>query len=165
MKARSIPSPRQGWDADDRFRGRWWIYLLLVLLSVASHLEAQAELAALDGDPLRESALTDGATIVVVWASWSPRCRKIAEQVNELEARWGSKARVITVNFQESPEVARGFLAGKRMSAPVFLDQDGAFSKKHAVTWLPGLLVFKEGEIPYKGRFAADVDSTLARFF
>ncbi len=51
------------------------------------------------------------------------------------------------------------------MNAPVYLDRDGSFSKKHAVTWLPGMVVFQDGKIPYKGRFAADADRTLARFF
>ncbi len=165
MKLRPASRHLGSRDIGDRFRGRWWIFCLLLSLAVVPGLSAQAELAALDGGPLREASLTRDPTIVVVWASWSPRCRRIVEQVNALQKQWGNKARVITINFQEEPEVARAFLAGKTMNAPVFLDRDGAFSKKHAVTWLPGLLVFKDGKIPYKGRFAADADRTLERFF
>jgi thiol-disulfide isomerase/thioredoxin len=140
------------------------ICFALVALLVAAAGVARADLAGLDGDTLREASLADGTTVVVVWASWSPRCREIVEQVNALQNKWGNKARVVTVNFQEEPAAARAFLQGKGLKVPVYLDTDGAFSKKHAVTWLPGLIVFQGGDAPFKGRFAADADATIGRF-
>ena len=40
-----------------------------------------------------------------------------------------------------------GFVAGKGLRAPVFLDTDGAFSRKFSIATLPGLLVIKDGQV------------------
>ncbi len=45
----------------------------------------------------------------------------------------------------------------------MFLDPDGAFSKKHAVTTLPSLVVFKDGRSGYRGKLPEDPDSVIAQ--
>jgi mycothiol system anti-sigma-R factor len=119
-------------------------------------------LSGLGGETLREADLDRGAVVVVVWASWSPRGRDIHSRVNALASRWGGSARVITVNFQEDRQAVESFLAGKNLRAPVFLDPDGRFAKKNAVTNLPGLLVVKDGRTAYRGKLPDDPDSVLA---
>lgn len=125
---------------------------------------AQAQdlsLASLGSERLTDRELQRGATVVVVWASWSPKCRNIVQRVNAIERQWGSKARVVTVDFQEDRSEVESFLAGKNLSAPVFLDSDGAFSKKYAVTTLPGMLVFKDGSAAYRGKLPDDPNPVL----
>lgn len=114
------------------------------------------------GETLGEADLARGATVIVVWASWSPRGQDVVERVHQIQARWGGRSRVVTVNFQESREEIDRFLAGKGLRTPVFLDEDGAFSKKHAVTTLPGLIVFKDGQVAYRGRLPDNPDQVLA---
>ena len=144
------------------------LFLLLALAVAAlaavpgAPLAAQGvRLAGLSGGQLTEGDLASGATIVVVWASWSPRSRDIVERVNPLAARWGGSARVVTVNFQEDRGAVEGFLAGKNLNAPVFLDPDGVFSKKYAVATLPGLLVLKDGQVAFRGKLPDDPDRVL----
>jgi thiol-disulfide isomerase/thioredoxin len=108
------------------------------------------------GDQLAESDLERGAVVVIVWASWSPRCKQIVEQVNDVVGRWGDQARVVTVVFQEESSAVRDFLGSLSLQAPVFLDRDGGFSRRHAVTTLPGLLIFKDGQRTFRGRLPAD---------
>src|SRR5690606_15310648 len=103
-----------------------------------------------------------GATVVVVWASWSPRCRDIVERVDAIAAKWSGRARIVTVDFQEEPADIERFLAGKSLAAPVYLDRDGEFSKAHAVATLPGLILFRDGQVRYQGKLPADPDSVLA---
>lgn len=137
-----------------------------LLLAVAAPVPAQRgdiELAGLEGGNLKESDLLEGASIVVIWASWSPRCRDIVERVNALHGKWNGRATVLTVDFQEEPGAIREFLSGERLRAPVYLDRDGAFSKKNAVTTLPGLLVYKDGRILYRGKLPDDADSLIAQ--
>ena len=55
-----------------------------------------------------------------------------------------------------------GFLSGKGLKAPVFLDADGAFSQKYAVSNLPGLLVSKDGKAGYHGKLPDDADATIS---
>ncbi|MEE8278690.1 MAG: hypothetical protein V3R89_08235 [Thermoanaerobaculia bacterium] len=118
-------------------------------------------LEGLRSDELRPAELLQGAVIVIVWASWSPRCRDIVERSNAIVDRWGDRARVLTVVFQEDRETVERFLAGQRPRAPVYLDRDGAFSKKHAVTHLPGLLIFKDGVTGFSGRLPNNPHSLI----
>ena len=118
-------------------------------------------LQGLGGEQLSEADLAQGATIFIVWASWSPRSRDVVPRINQVAQRWGGKARVVTVNFQEDRGAVESFLAGKNMGAAVYLDSDGAFSKKYAVATLPGLLVIKDGRVAYRGKLPADPDRIL----
>jgi thiol-disulfide isomerase/thioredoxin len=146
-----------------------WLGSVLVLALVASlgtsvsSAREATRLTGLRGEQLTDSDLAGGATVLVVWASWSPRCRDIVERVNPLAERWGGKARVGTVNFQEDRAAVEAFLRGKSLSAPVYLDADGAFSKRNAVTTLPGLLVYVDGQVAYSGRLPEDPDSLLSK--
>ncbi|HYN22764.1 MAG TPA: TlpA disulfide reductase family protein [Thermoanaerobaculia bacterium] len=137
--------------------------VMLMLWSGAA-LPAAAQdsiLQGLRGEQLKEADLAQGATIFIVWASWSPHSRDVVERVNRVAQRWNGKARVVTVNFQEERGVAEGFLAGKGLGAPVFLDPDGSFSKKYAMAWLPGLLIIKDGRVAYRGKLPEDPDRVI----
>ena len=129
---------------------------------LAAGLTPGFRLAGLGGGELTSADLAKGKTLIVVWASWSPRCRDIVERVNALDARWKGSARVVTVNFQEDPATIQAFLKGKGLVAPVYLDGDGEFSKALAVTSLPGLVVVRDGDVRYQGRLPADADATIA---
>ena len=147
-------------------RPRWLAAALALLLLGAALVPAPASaqgvrLPGLQGGQLTDGDLAQGATVVVVWASWSPRGKDIVDRVNAIQSRWGSRARVVTVNFQEDRGTVEGFLAGKGLAVPVYLDADGAFSKKHAVTNLPGLLVVRDGNVAYRGKLPADPASIL----
>jgi len=152
--------------SDPRRLRRWTAAILGLLLSAALSLPAPAQdvrLPGLRGGQLTEGDLAQGATVVVVWASWSPRGKDIVARVNAIQGRWGGRARVVTVNFQEDRGTVDGFLAGKNLGVPVYLDTDGTFSKKHAVTTLPGLLIFQDGKRGYGGRLPPDADALIAR--
>lgn len=132
------------------------------LLAAAVPANAQGVLLrGLGGEQLAEADLAQGATIFVVWTSWSPHCRDIVERVNPLVQRWSGKARVVTLNFQDNRQAVEGFLAGKQLGTTVFLDTDGAFSKKYALTNLPGLLIIKDGKVVYKGKLPGDPDRVI----
>lgn len=149
-----------------RFR-RWTAAFAVVLALVALAVPAAAQeirLQGMGGERLADADLARGTTIVVVWASWSPRSRDIVARVNPLASRWGGRARVITVNFQEERGAVEGFLSGKGLGAPVFLDPDGSFSKKYAMATLPGLLIIKDGQVVYRGKLPDDPDRVISEF-
>jgi thiol-disulfide isomerase/thioredoxin len=135
---------------------------LLSLVALPGTVRAEdVNLSCLGGGHLTDADLGRGATIVVVWASWSPRSRDIAERVGPLAARWGGRARVVTVNFQEDGAVVERFLAGKSLGATVCLDPDGTFSRKYNIATLPGLVVLKDGQVGYHGKLPDDPDSVI----
>lgn len=145
--------------------GTAFLALVLAVLALAASAGPAAaqsvSLSCLGGARLSDGDLAQGTTIVVAWASWSPRSRDIAERVSALAGRWGGRARVVTVNFQEEPPAVERFLAGKKLGAPVCLDTDGTFSRKYNVATLPGLLVVKNGEVKYHGKLPDDPDPVL----
>jgi thiol-disulfide isomerase/thioredoxin len=119
-------------------------------------------MVSMGGERLNDADLAKGVTIVVVWATWSPRSRDIVERVKPLAGRWGARGRFVTVDFEEERPAIEAFLAGRSMAAPVFLDTDGAFSKKYAIATLPGLLVVKEGKVVYRGKLPDDPDRLIS---
>jgi thiol-disulfide isomerase/thioredoxin len=123
----------------------------------------QVTLVGLEGGQLSEADLQQGVTILVVWASWSPRCRDVAARIDAVAASWSSRARVASVVFQEEPETVRRFFDDKVPGTPVFIDTSGAFSKKHAVTTLPSLLVIDGGKTAFRGKLPADPDPVIER--
>jgi thiol-disulfide isomerase/thioredoxin len=131
-------------------------------VALAAGLAPSFRLPGLAGGELTSPDLARGKTLIVVWASWSPRCRDIVERANALDARWKGEARVVTVDFQEDAATVRAFLKGKGLAVPVYLDGDGEFSKALAVTSLPGLVVVRDGDVRYQGRLPADADATIA---
>ncbi len=135
---------------------------LLVVVGAQPAASQLADLPGLSGAGLRASDLTKGDTILVVWTSWSPRCRDVVERINALDQRWRGKARVYAVNFNEERADAERFLAGKSLAVPVVLDADGAFSKKNAITVLPGLIVVQDGRVTYAGKLPDAADGLLA---
>lgn len=146
-------------------RGRLGAAVLALALLALASLPVRAEevnLSCLDGGHLTDADLAKGVSIVVVWASWSPRSRGIAERVGPLASRWGGRARVVTVNFQEDGPAVQRFLAGKSLGAPVCLDPEGTFSRNYNVATLPGLVVLKDGQAVYHGKLPDDPDAVIA---
>lgn len=129
--------------------------------TAASEVPPNLRLPGLRGGDLTARDLAGGSHVLVVWASWSPRCRDMVERLQAIDERWGKRARVASVDFQEEPAAVEAFLRGKSLRIPVYLDADGAFSKSLEVTTLPGLLVVRDGKVRYQGRLPADVDSLL----
>jgi thiol-disulfide isomerase/thioredoxin len=138
--------------------------LLFAAVTAAPAAGQGLRLHGLKGEQLAESDLAQGTSIVVVWASWSPRSRDIVERVNPIAQRWAARARVMTVNFQEDAPAVQSFLAGKSLAVPVFLDADGGFSKKYAIATLPGLLIVKDGQVVYRGKLPDDPDRVIVEF-
>jgi thiol-disulfide isomerase/thioredoxin len=134
---------------------------LLVALPSPSRAD-DVSLTCLGGARLSDADLARGATVVVTWATWSPRSHDIAERVSALASRWGSRARVVTVSFQEDRAVVERFIKGKSFGAPVCLDPDGAFSRKYDVATLPSLVVLKDGKVAHHGKLGDDADQILA---
>ena len=154
---------------DSARRSRTWPLLLSCALFVAAvlappRLDAQDRawrLPGLDSGELRQADVGQGVTVLVVFAGWSPRCRDIVPRVNDLAGSWGGRARVVAVDFQEEAGEVRSFLAGKGLRVPAYLDLDGSFSKRHRISTLPGLVVYRDGQVLHQGRLPDDPDALL----
>ncbi len=140
--------------------------MLLLLTATPPVVAATGELIFLDGPEEAATEALDlehGATIVVVWASWSPRCRDIGKRLHHLADTWSGTARIVAVVFQEKPEEVREQVAALDPRIQVYLDRSGDFSQQHAVTTLPMLLIFQDGELEFRGRLSANPDPVIER--
>jgi thiol-disulfide isomerase/thioredoxin len=140
--------------------------LAVALLSLAAATVGAQELKlpGLDGGQLSESDLAQGTHVIVFWTSWAPRGRDVVDRVNGLVKKWGGKARVETVNFQEDEAVVRTFLEGKaKLDAKVYLDRNGELSKKHRVNSAPWLLILKDGRTSFSEKLPTDADPVIAQ--
>lgn len=139
--------------------------VLLTLALLASAVPAGAAedaLTDLQGHALESGDFGRGTVIAVFMATWSPRCRDVVQRVEAIESQWGDRARVVLISFQEEAATVREFVGGKA-SIPVYLDPEGAYSKEHAITFLPGLLVLKDGAVAFRGRLGRDPDGVLTQ--
>ena len=137
------------------------ILMLSALLGTPADGQQGESLPGLRGGQLSSAELAQGTQIIVVWASWSPRCRDISPRVNDLVQKFSGQGRVVTVNFQEEAPAIEDFVRQQPLNAPIFLDRDGAFSKRHAVTTLPGLIVMRNGEVLFEGRLAGEAEAQI----
>ncbi len=139
------------------------ILALAVMSTPADVAPDRLTLPGLDRDPLTAADLEQGTTLLVVWASWSPRCRGVAARIDRLAEAWSHEARVASVVFQEDPATVREVVARVGLDTPVYIDLSGDFSKQHAVTTLPMLLIFRDGALAFRGRLAASPDPVIER--
>ena len=135
--------------------------LLIALLTGALVAQASWELPGLRGGSLSSGDVASGTTVMVVFAGWSPHCAGIVERTNSLAGSLGGRARVVMVDFQEEPAEVSAFLEGKGAQAPVYLDRDGSFSKQHRVVTLPGMVVYRDGEVTFQGRLPRDPETVV----
>ena len=137
--------------------------LLVLLATPAIAADERTSLDGLQSGQLTSNDLAKGTVILVVWASWSPRCRDIVGRLNELDSAWSSKARLVSVVFQEEPETVERFLDGQPLRPPVYVDRTGAFSKKHAVSTVPWLLIFQDGQVTFRGKLPTNPGPVIQR--
>lgn len=145
---------------------RVFTWTLLILLAAATVVPAgladeNVVLTGLEGGEISGRDLMTGPVIVVVWASWSPRCRDVVPRLNDLENAFSGNARVLSVVFQEEADAVRRFLGGQGLRVPVYIDRTGSFSKRQGVSTVPWLLVFANGRAAFSGKLPADPDGVV----
>ena len=138
-----------------------WLAALSLLVAWTPVLGQGFELEALHGSKLRQAELESGDWVIVVWANWSPRARNIGARIDQLSQRFGGRARVCGVHFQDTPDEVRRAL-GRLPGAPLYVDVRGDFSKHYRVTDLPALLVLRGGRVVHRGRLGADAEAVVA---
>ena len=95
-------------------------------------------LPTLDGVPWTLSEQAGQAVLLNFWASWCEPCRAEMPALQRLAERQAAEGlQVRAVNFRESPDTVRRFMAREGMNLPVLLDADGSAAKSLGIGIFP----------------------------
>lgn len=145
--------------------GRILRVLMPVLIGLAFSAHGQAEdaprLPGLGGDSFSESDLARGTTVVVLWASWSPKCRAVPAQIATLESSLGG-VRIVSVSYQEDEAAAAAFARQGALRGAIYLDRDGAFARRVGLATLPAFIVYRDGAVLLRGRLGDESASQIS---
>jgi thiol-disulfide isomerase/thioredoxin len=103
-------------------------------------------LRALAGGNYRLSEYRGEVVAVVFWATWCGNCRAALETAERLQATYGgSGLRILSINLDERPEVARELAAAAGITFPVLLDTDKSVAKAFRADRLPLAVLIDRG--------------------
>ena len=105
----------------------------------------------LDGEPWKLSGQLGQAVLLNFWASWCEPCRAEMPALQRLSARYAPAGlQVLAVNFRESPDTVRRFVADTGMGLPVLMDADGSAAKSLGIGIFPTTVVIdRRGRIRF----------------
>ena len=105
----------------------------------------------LDGEPWKLSGQAGQAVLLNFWASWCEPCRAEMPALQRLSARYAQAGlQVLAVNFRESPDTVRRFVANTGMGLPVLMDADGSAAKSLGIGIFPTTVVIdRRGRIRF----------------
>jgi thiol-disulfide isomerase/thioredoxin len=105
----------------------------------------------LDGEPWKLSEQAGQAVLLNFWASWCEPCQAEMPALQRLSARYSQAGlQVLAVNFRESPDTVRRFVANTGMGLPVLMDADGSAAKSLGIGVFPTTVVIdRRGRIRF----------------
>ena len=117
----------------------------------------------LNGNSMSLSDMRGQFVLVEFWATWCGPCRYSTPSLEAVYRRYKDRGvAVLLINQGESPEQVRAW-AGKRFTAPILLDRDGAVGTRYGVNGIPRLLIIdREGRILYDhSGYAGELERNL----
>ena len=102
--------------------------------------------ATFDGTAVEFPELLDGKPAVVVfWATWCPYCRAFMPHLSRIEAEYGDRINVVTINAKEERNASpRAYV--EALDFPSIAVRDGdAIAAAYGVEYIPGLMVVDAG--------------------
>ena len=104
----------------------------------------------LDGGTVRLSELRGRIVIVEFWATWCGPCRFSLPSLDVISKKYqGRGVAVLLINQDETAEAVRTWI-GKRITAPILLDEGSMVARLYEVESIPRLVVIdREGRMVY----------------
>ena len=96
------------------------------------------------------SQLKGKPVIINFWASWCPPCTDELPYFERLQAEYGDRVRVITVNWAEDPQTALTYLRARHLDLPVVSDRQSKIYAAYSLSEVPDTLVLDPtGKVTY----------------
>lgn len=106
--------------------------------------------AAIHGAPADLAQLRGKPVIINFWASWCPPCTNELPYFQRLQDEYGSRVRIITIDWNEDAATARDYLRANHYSLPLVLDSDSKIYDAYSLTKVPDTIVLDaSGNVTY----------------
>jgi thiol-disulfide isomerase/thioredoxin len=120
------------------------LFLVLLLTASWSWSEPQIEasrsiaLPAVDGSVVTLADYSGQVVLLDFWASWCGPCRESFPWMNELQSKYGAQGfKVVAVNLDQDPHLARKFLSKYPANFTVLLDSKAQLPPLFEVMGMP----------------------------
>jgi len=96
------------------------------------------------------SALRGKPIVINFWASWCPPCTDELPYFARLAQTYGDRVLVVTVDWNEDPAVADGYLRRHDLHLPLVTDQQSSIYKAYTLSEVPDTVVLDaRGNVTY----------------
>ncbi len=95
----------------------------------------------LNGPRVDVASLRGKPALVNFWASWCTPCKEEAPTLDQLSDKLRGRARVVGVDYNDTPSNATAFIRDHRLSYPILRDGSGSVATRYGVTGLPTTFV------------------------
>jgi thiol-disulfide isomerase/thioredoxin len=87
------------------------------------------------------SQLKGKPVVINFWASWCPPCTDELPYFERLQAQYGDRIHIITVNWAEDPQTALGYLRANHLDLPMVSDRQSKIYAAYSLSEVPDTLV------------------------
>lgn len=96
------------------------------------------------------SALRGKPVVINFWASWCPPCTDELPYFERLADLYGSRVSIVTVDWNEQPGVAAGYLRTHDLNLPLVMDQESEIYRAYSLSEVPDTVVLDaQGNVTY----------------
>ena len=100
------------------------------------------ELKDIDGRVIPASALTGRPVVIEMWATWCPPCKSTMSWLKSLQAKYGSRATVIAIAVDSTPEDVHTLVATMKPNYRIVMGTPEVINAFGAVAAVPKLLIY-----------------------
>lgn len=110
--------------------------------------QPQWQALSLTGEQVTSASLTGQPTVLALWASWCPHCRRELTDLAELRKEEGDRLAVVTMTVDEVPARAQAHLEQAKLDLPLLVANPGALEALGQPRSVPLTVVFDaEGRV------------------
>lgn len=96
------------------------------------------------------STLRGKPVVINFWASWCPPCTDELPYFERIKAQFGDRIEVVTVDWNEDPATALGYLHAQHLNLPVVSDRQSKIYAAYSLSEVPDTVVLDaSGNVTY----------------
>ena len=132
------------------------IFTIIFSLFILTAFSLDKNFSTLTEEAISYEEITRGDSIVFVWASWCPSCRRQLDDLSQ-KAPFLEDIDLFFINLGEKSSVVKSFAKARNLNSQIqekiVLDQEAFFANKFSIVAIPTFIFFKDGQAVRKSYF------------